>query len=135
MSEQTNLSTPAILPMKYADASDRLTRVTKMLRELEREHANAIVAAAESEAVYRHEVGTAIAKYRDQGLAVDDANARARADCFVLSKERDSAAGKVRTVLEKLENRRGERESLNRLVAWSHSLDIRDGGSETSWQQ
>jgi hypothetical protein len=57
--------------------------------------------------------------------------AKARADCAVLSRERDETAGKVRTVLEQLENRRGEREGVYRLVAWSHSVAIRDGQGPT----
>lgn len=117
-----------IRPMTYVDANERFVRVTKLLRELETEHTKAIQDAADAEALYRKSLGQALDKHRADGLSVEHSVAKARADCYVLSRDRDVAAGAVRTVLEKLDNRRGERDALDRLVAWSHSIDIRDGG-------
>lgn len=112
-------------PLSYTEAAEAMNRMARVIRKLEKEHADSVDAAASSEAVYRKAISERIDFHRGEGLAVDQAVARARADCLVLSRERDEAEGKVRNVLERLHDRRGEREGLHRLVAWSHSIDIR----------
>jgi hypothetical protein len=49
---------------------------------------------------------------------------QARSELFQLSKERDIAAGRARKALEVLEDRRGERVSLHKLVDWSGGVDV-----------
>jgi hypothetical protein len=113
--------------MTYAEAEHRLTEMAKRIRNAEAALDRAHEEAADAESVYRRALADALDRFREEGLAVEHALMRARAECFVLSGDRDKANGRVRHRLEVLEDRRGERESLHRLVAWSHSLAIRDG--------
>ena len=113
-------------PMTYSNAEERLTAQAVRIRDAEKAYEEAVKSAADAEATYRRAVASKLDEHREAGLSVEHANAKARADCYVLSRERDFASGMVRKALEVLEDRRGERESLHRLVAWSHSIDIRD---------
>jgi outer membrane protein TolC len=117
---------PDSAPMTYGQAEHRLTEMAKRIRAAEGELDRAYDDAADAESVYRRALADALDRFREEGLAVEHAQMRARAECFVLSGDRDKANGRVRRCLEVLEDRRGERESLHRLVAWSHSLAIRD---------
>lgn len=117
-------------PMSFAEAETRMQRKAQDIREAETELDRAIESAADAEATYRRALAGRLDEYREQGLSVEHAMTKARADCYVLSRERDSAAGKQRKAHEVLEDRRGERESLHRLVAWSHSIDIRRNGGD-----
>jgi hypothetical protein len=113
-------------PMSYAEADHRLTEMAKRIRAEEKTLRQATAEAADAESVYRRALAERLDYWREQGLAVEHAQTKAKADCFQLSNARDRAEGAVRTLLQVLEDRRGERESLHRLVAWSHSLAIRD---------
>jgi len=112
-------------PMSYAQAEERLTAIALKIRDAEKDLDAKIEAAADAEAAYRRAVAGKLDEHREAGLSVEHALARARADVFLLSRERDAAQGAVRAAHEVLEDRRGERESLHRLVAWSHSIDLR----------
>ena len=117
-------------PMTYASAEERLTAQAIRIREAEDDYEAASESAADAEAMYRKALATKLDEHRDAGLSVEHAMTKARADVYNLSRERDTAAGKARKCLEILEDRRGERDSLHRLVAWSHSIDIRRNGGE-----
>src|SRR3954451_20366133 len=131
MSETTIAAPPSATPnrpMTYGEAVEKLANVSRIIRDYEGRYAEALDTAADAESLYRKELGRAFDTHRDAGLSVDHATSKARAECHVLSRERDRAAGAVKHLAECLENRRGERESFNRFVALSHSVDIREGG-------
>lgn len=112
-------------PMSYSQAAENLEGAKRVVRAAEAALDEAINTSADAEATYRRAIAGKIDEHREAGLSVEHAVAKARADVFVLSRERDVARDRIRKALETIENRRGERESLLRLVAWSHSIDIR----------
>lgn len=86
------------------------------IRALEVQYKQAGDNATAAEADYRRQLGAAYARKRDEGKAQDEANVLARAEVVAASEERDRTAHRVKHLAEVLENRRGERASLNRLI-------------------
>jgi chromosome segregation ATPase len=111
-------------PMSYADAERRMGAMAQSIRAAEKALETASEDAANAEAVYRKNLGEKFAALRSEGAAVEAAMTQARSELFQLSKERDIAAGRARKALEVLEDRRGERVSLHKLVDWSGGVDV-----------
>ena len=111
-------------PMTYAQAEFRLTEMAKRIRNAENDYGTASEDAANAEGIYRRKLGDRFRELRAEGLAVEAAMTQARGELYNLSRERDTAAGRVRKALEVLEDRRGERSSLHKLVDWSGGIDV-----------
>jgi chromosome segregation ATPase len=122
-------------PMTYGDAEHRLTEMAKRIRNVEKGYAQAVEDAATAEALYRRKLGERFRELRAEGLAVEAAMTQARGELFNLSRERDIASGRVRGKLDELEDRRGERASLHKLVDWSGGIDVieRRGNGRTPY--
>jgi len=105
--------------LTYDQAVDAMRSITGQIRRLEQELAKAHEQAADAEGAYRSQFAYQLRQQREAGATVAEAEAYARADCAVLDRDRRRAEGAIREVLEKLEDRRGERHSLHRLVDWS----------------
>jgi hypothetical protein len=105
--------------LTFEQAREHLRQATKIVLDHEREYAAAIEVAADAEAVYRRELGDAFARYRKEGMGVEESNVTARAEVAVHSRDRDSTAGMVKLAAEKLEDARDSRRSLWRLIEWS----------------
>lgn len=112
-------------PMSYPEALAALDDLTAEVRELERDHHQAGENAAATEANYRRELAASYVAYRALGKAQAEADTMARGDCAKFSDERDRDRYAVTHVAELLENRRGERASLHKLVDWSAAIDAR----------
>jgi hypothetical protein len=110
--------------MTYDAAEEAMRRSAATIRALEDEYETAMNDYADAEALYRKSIADAFRKYRGEGQAVEASMTMAKGDCWNLSRERDRAMAKSRVVMEKLEDRRGERVSTHRLVEWStaHAL-------------
>jgi hypothetical protein len=111
-------------PMTYQRAEERMYALGQRIRAKETDYENAANDYADAEALYRKQLGERFGKYRGDGMAVEAAMTQARADCWNLSRERDRALAKSRKRLEELEDRRGDRVSLHRLVEWSTALEL-----------
>lgn len=111
-------------PMSYHDSEARMQSMAKRIRLAEKAFAKANEDAATAEALYRRSLGSRFKELRDAGTAVEAAMTQARGELFNLSRERDIAAGRVRLRLEQLDDRRGERASLHKLVDWSGGIDV-----------
>jgi len=105
--------------LTYPQAVDALRSITAQIRRLEDELAAAITEHADSEAAYRSQFAFQLRKHRDEGLAMEHAVAAARAEISVLDRDRIKAEHRIKLTLERLEDRRGERASLNALVRWA----------------
>jgi len=114
------------MPMTYDEAANAMRTMSDIIRAKEKEFATAMSDASDAEALYRRSLADKYRAYRGEGKAVDESNTLARGDCFRLSRDRDKAMGKVRKIGEELEDRRGERVSLHRLVEWSTALALID---------
>jgi hypothetical protein len=122
------MSEERFAPMSYAQAEVRMTEMAKRIRAIEVEYGQAMDEAADAEALYRKSLADKYRSYRDAGKTVDESNTLARGDCWNLSRERDRAMGAARRRVEELEDRRGERVSLHRLVEWSTAIALMDKG-------
>jgi hypothetical protein len=111
-------------PMSYADAERRMGAMAQSIRAAEKALETASEDAANAEAFYRKSLGEKFGALRSEGVAVEAAKIQAHGELFQLSKERDIAAGRARKALEVLEDRRGERASLHKLVDWSGGVDV-----------
>jgi chromosome segregation ATPase len=111
-------------PMTYAEAERRMQGMAQRIRDAERDYERAVEDAANAEAVYRKSLGERFGALRSQGNAVEASMTQARGELFNLSRERDIAVGRVRKTLEVLEDRRGDRASLHKLVDWSGGVDV-----------
>lgn len=111
-------------PMSYGDAERRMQGMAQRIRDAERAYETASEDAANAEAVYRQALGSRFKALREEGVAVEAAKIQAHGELFNLSRERDIAVGRVRKALEVLEDRRGERASLHKLVDWSGGVDV-----------
>jgi chromosome segregation ATPase len=111
--------------LSYDQAVTALRSITDQIRRLEDELATAIEERANAEGAYRHTYAAKLRGHREAGTTVAEAEAYARADVAVLSRDRDRAEYRIRELLERLEDRRGERHSLHRLVDWSRGAPIR----------
>jgi hypothetical protein len=115
-------------PMTYQRAEERMYALGQRIRAKETDYENAANDYADAEALYRKSLGEKFAQHRGDGMAVEAAMTQARADCWNLSRERDRALAKSRKRLEELEDRRGDRVSLHRLVEWSTALELSKAG-------
>jgi chromosome segregation ATPase len=116
--------TTTLEPMSYRESESRMQSMARRIRIAEKALAKANEDAATSEALYRKSLGERFKQLRAEGAAVEAAMTQARGELWNLSRERDIAAGRVRLRLEQLDNRRGERASLHKLVDWSGGIDV-----------
>lgn len=123
MSEDETVPT-TLQPMTYQQAEDRMRGKAREIRATEKDCDKASEDAATAEAIYRKALGERFKALRDEGTAVEAASTQARGELFHLSRERDIAAARVRLAYERLEDRRGERASLHKLVDWSAGIDV-----------
>ena len=111
------------VPLDFQQARVQLHTVARQLRDAEQFHREQIQRHADAEAAYRSALAQAYTRHRADGKGAGEADVLAKGDCASLSRERDIAAGMVRAALESLENRRGDRASLHRLVEWSQKFN------------
>jgi hypothetical protein len=115
--------------MTYDQASSAMREQGQVIRAVEEAYKLKTEEAADAEALYRKAFGDKFAAYRADGKGVEESTTLARRDVWNLERERTQAAGRARYELERLENRRGERASLHRLVEWSGALAVLNGKS------
>ena len=101
------------------EARDRLRQATQIVLDREKAMREAATRMAESEAVYRRDLGTRFSGHRDAGLGVQESEIKARADVAVQAHDRDLAAALFKVAGEELEDARDSRRSLWRLIEWS----------------
>lgn len=111
-------------PMSFGEAEERLQNMARRIRAAEDDLDRANEDAANAEAIYRKALGERFGELRRDGAAVEAAMTQARGELYTLSRERDIAAGKARKAHEVLEDRRGDRASLHKLVDWSGGIDV-----------
>jgi conjugal transfer/entry exclusion protein len=111
-------------PMTYAQAKEEMARAARAIRNAEGACKVASDNLATAEALYRQAFAKRVAELRTAGESATAAEARTRGEVAALSRERDQASGALKLAYEVLENRRGERQSLHRLVDWSSGLDL-----------
>jgi len=109
MSDDNGIPSAATLVSKVQE-------LNRVIRGLEEDLASKLTERADGEATVRSQFAYRYRLARDEGLSVADSETRARAETVVLSNERDKADGAVTVILAKLEDRRGERHSLHRLI-------------------
>lgn len=114
-------------PMTYDQAATAMREVGQRIRFVEDQYETAVSDAADAEALYRKSLGDKFEAYRTDGKGVEESMTLARRDVWNLSRERDKAQGKVRKCLEQIEDRRGERASVHRLVEWSGAQAVLNG--------
>jgi hypothetical protein len=114
-------------PLTYEQSATALREVGQILVSVEKAYKLAVENAAIAEALYRKSLGDKFESYRKEGKGVEESNLLARRDVYNLSLERDKASGMMRYELERLEDRRGNRASLHRLVEWSGALAVMNG--------
>lgn len=110
-------------PLSMDEAREAMIAAGRNLRNAEERHRHALERAADAEAAYRAGVAQAYTTLRADGKGAGEADTLAKGQCAPLSRERDIAQGLVRACLEELENRRGDRASLHRLVEWSAKVN------------
>jgi hypothetical protein len=105
--------------LSYEKAVAAVRSISGQIRRLEDEISVAMGEHADAEAGYRAQYANKLREHRQAGATVAESEAFARAACTVPDRERIQAEHKVRELLERLEDRRGERHSLHRLMDWS----------------
>jgi hypothetical protein len=105
--------------LSFDQARDGLRMATRKIIDLEGDFKRAVDAAADTEALYRHELAEAFKRYRKEGQAVEESKITAQAEVAIHSRDRDAAAGELKLAGERLENARDSRRTLWRLVEWS----------------
>lgn len=105
--------------LSYAQAVEAARNLTGTIRRLEGELRGAMGAHADAEGAFHAQYAHKLREHREAGATVEEAKAYARAACAVLDRDRIAAEHRIRETLEKLEDRRGERHSLHRLMDWS----------------
>jgi chromosome segregation ATPase len=124
MTDSNNNVPTQLQPMSYGESERRMQGVAKRIRLAEKAYTKSVEDAATAEALYRKALGDKFKALREAGTAVEAAMTQARGELWQLSRERDIASGRVRLRLEQLDNRRGERASLHKLVDWSGGIDV-----------
>lgn len=117
-------------PLTYAQAVEAARTITNQIRAAEQKLRAQITEAADAEGVYRKQLALASRKARETGATVAEAETQARAQTAPLARDRDVAQGSVRACLEELEDRRGERATLHRLIDWSIAREKGGGGGQ-----
>lgn len=105
--------------LTIAEARDRLRQATKIVLDAEAKLREAATAKADAEAVYRRKLGEAFARYRKEGMGVEESNVTARAEVAMSTHARDVSADLFKVAGEELEDARDSRRSLWRLIEWS----------------
>jgi hypothetical protein len=105
--------------LSYQQAVDAARNLTATIRRLEGELGQAMNVHADAAGAFHAQFAHNLREQREAGATVEEAKAYARAQCAVLDRDRIRAEWKVKELLEKLEDRRGERHSLHRLIDWS----------------
>jgi len=94
----------------------KVRELNRAIRALETELARAGETAADAEAVYRQSLAEAIKRLRSEGRSATESDSVARGEVAALSRDRDLWGYRVRLLYERIEDRRGERASLHRLL-------------------
>jgi hypothetical protein len=114
-------------PMTYDAAAISMREAGQRIRAVEEAHKIAVSDAADAEALYRKTLGDKFEANRSDGKGVEESLMLARRDTWNLLREREKATGMVRYQLERLEDRRGERASVHKLVEWSGAMAVLNG--------
>lgn len=114
-------------PLTYDAAATAMRDAGQRIRAVEDAHKIAVSDAADAEALYRKTLGDKFEEHRSGGKGVEESLTLARRDTWNLVREREKAAGMVRYQLERLDDRRGERASVHKLVEWSGALAVLSG--------
>jgi hypothetical protein len=105
--------------LTYPQAVEAARKLSATIRDTERRLTQAMDDHADAEAAYRAQYAHKLREQRQDGVTVAEAEAYARAACALLDRDRIRTEHRVREILEQLEDRRGERHSLHRLIDWS----------------
>jgi hypothetical protein len=105
--------------LTYDQAAAAVRKLGQQLRALEAELDKVGSEHADAEGAYRVLFANAMRRHRKDGATVAEAEAFAKADAASLARARDRSESRIRELLEQLEDRRGERHSLHRLMDWS----------------
>jgi hypothetical protein len=105
--------------LSYEKAVEAARSITGQIRRLEDEITQAMSEHADAEAGFRAQYALKLREHRETGATVAESEAFAHAACAVLNRDRIKAEHRVRDLLERLEDRRGERHSLHRLMDWA----------------
>jgi hypothetical protein len=117
--------------LTIAEARDRLRQATQIVLDKEKAMREAATRMAETEAIYRREVGAAFTRYRKDGSSVQESDITARAEVAVHSHDRDLAAANFKVAGEELEDARDSRRSLWRLIEWSAAHERAAASAQT----
>jgi len=99
-----------------ATLTTKVQELNRAIRALEVDLATKGEEAADAEGAYRAQYAYQLRQQREAGSTVAEAEAYAKAEVAVLSRARDVKAHEVKVIFEKIEDRRGERASLHRLI-------------------
>lgn len=110
-------------PLDYAGADALLRRARDRIKDAEEELEKRLTEKAEAERDYRKQLSEAYLRRKSEGRGSGEAELLSKGDVTELSFRRDLADGLVKAALEALENRRGDRASLHRLVEWSSKVN------------
>lgn len=122
---RSGMSNPALLtltePLDMEDARAAYKALAEQRKKGREGLERAFVQSAEAEAAYRK--GLAQAFVVVEGATAAEREARAREKVADLSYERDLKSGLIKVAQERLHEVDAHRQSLNRLVDWSRSID------------
>jgi hypothetical protein len=106
-------------PLAMEEARAAMREASRHIRDAETRHKTQIEVAADAATAYRKGLATAYVTRRAEGKGVGEAEVLSKGDAADLERTKAIAEGMVKACLEELEDRRGDRASLHKLVEWS----------------
>jgi hypothetical protein len=106
-------------PLGMEEARSAMREASRHIRDAETRHKAQIEVAADAAKDYRKGLATAYVTRRAEGKGAGEAELLAKGDAADLERVKAIQEGMVKACLEELEDRRGDRASLHKLVEWS----------------
>jgi hypothetical protein len=106
-------------PLDFATAERKMLDAARRIYEAEKELETRLTDKADATSEYRKALAMAYTRRRAEGKAQDESKILAQADAADAEKAMLITDGLAKAAGESLENRRGDRASLHKIVEWS----------------
>jgi hypothetical protein len=117
-------------PLSYQQAQHAMSKIASQIRDAEARHREQIEKAGEALAEHKKALHSAALRFRAEGKGATESEFLAKTSVGDYEARAFVEAQMVKAVADELENRRGDRASLHRLVEWSAKVNP---AAEPSW--
>jgi hypothetical protein len=111
------------VPLSYEQAQRAMSKIAGQIRDAEARHREQIEKAGEALNSHKKAIHTSALRFRADGKGATESEFLAKTSVGDYEAQAFVAAQMVKAIADEMENRRGDRASLHKLVDWSMKVN------------